>query len=219
LETPRDTKVAKYNMAIRVNENVLWLKISVNDVMVMNVFDGKKLNNRVRGTYKWLRTTWTYKFRHVETYCFYVEYLRYLQLLQITPRKILLSQWLVQKIGVRNQCAYRYEIEVLCVVEARMKGNDKVVPIQLRENSLLIDGRAECNFSATSSVFVDGLESIQAGRMPLPHEVNDRICSRTQSAQDLVVIEAWGDIGTLSRGISSLKIKRWPSKKGRSSSN
>jgi hypothetical protein len=44
----RDTKVAKYNMAIRIDENVLWFNISVNDVMSMDIFDGKKLSNRVR---------------------------------------------------------------------------------------------------------------------------------------------------------------------------
>jgi hypothetical protein len=45
LELACDTKVAKYNMAIRIDENVLWFNISVDDVMSMDMFDGKKQNN------------------------------------------------------------------------------------------------------------------------------------------------------------------------------
>jgi hypothetical protein len=48
LELARNTKVAKYNMAIRIDENVLWFDISVNDVMSVDMFYGKKLNSRVR---------------------------------------------------------------------------------------------------------------------------------------------------------------------------
>jgi hypothetical protein len=115
----------------------------------------------------------------------------------------------------KNECAYRYEIEVLCVMKARMKGENEVAPIQLCESSLLIDDGAECDFSSSGGVFVDGFESIQVGCMFLSHEVNGRICSRTQGAQELVIIEAWGDISTLDNGdSSSLKSKRGLSKKG-----
>lgn len=40
---PGDTKVAENNMAVRVDKDILLLYISVNDIMGMNVLDGKKL--------------------------------------------------------------------------------------------------------------------------------------------------------------------------------
>jgi hypothetical protein len=100
-------------------------------------------------------------------------------------------------------------------MEARMKGENEVIPIQLCESSLLVDDGAERNLTSTSGVLLDGFESIQVGCVLLSHEVNGRVCSRTQGAHELVIIEAWGDVSTLSNGgSSSLKNKRGLIRKG-----
>lgn len=84
-----------------------------------------------------------------------------------------------------------------------MKRKNEVAPIQLCEGSLLIDDCAERDLSATCGVLIDGFESIQMGSVPLSYEVNGRVRSHAQSAQNLVIIEAWGDVGTVSSGTSS----------------
>jgi hypothetical protein len=73
-----------------------------------------------------------------------------------------------------------------------MKRKDKVTSAELSEGSLLIKDRAASDFCAGFGELVDGFESIQVRRVLLPHEVNGRICSHTQGAQDLVIIEARG---------------------------
>ncbi len=73
-----------------------------------------------------------------------------------------------------------------------MKRKDKVTSVKLSESSLLIKDRAGGDFSAGFGVLFDGFQSIQVMRVLLSHEVNDRICSLTQGAQDLVIIEARG---------------------------
>jgi hypothetical protein len=84
---------------------------------------------------------------------------------------------------------HRNEVVVLGIVEACMKRENKVIPIQLGKSSLLILNRSPHNFSPSGGV-LDGFESIQVRRTLLSHEVNSRIASRTQGAQDLVIIEA-----------------------------
>lgn len=97
-------------------------------------------------------------------------------------------------------------------MEACMKRKDKVTSAELIESSLLVNDRAGSDFSASFGELVDGFESIQVRRVLLPHEVNGRICSLTQGAQDLVIIEARGAAGRLSTdgagADGSLKIRR-----------
>lgn len=78
-----------------------------------------------------------------------------------------------------------------------MKRKDKVTSAELSESSLLIKNRAAGDFSTGFGELVDGFESIQVKRVLLPHEVNGSICSLTQGAQDLVIIEARGAVGRL----------------------
>ena len=91
-----------------------------------------------------------------------------------------------------------------------MKRKDKVTSAELIERSLLVNDRAGSDFSPGFGKLVDGFESIQVGGILLPHEVNDRICSFTQGAQDLVIIEARGAVRRLSTDGTggSLKIRR-----------
>ena len=89
MELPSNTEVTKDEMTIRIDENVLWLEISVNYVMRMNVFDGKKLSRCIRRR-RMIEMIGAYEFRHVESNRFHVEYLRCLQCLQITSREVLL---------------------------------------------------------------------------------------------------------------------------------
>jgi hypothetical protein len=79
-----------------------------------------------------------------------------------------------------------------------MKRKDKVTSAELIERSLLINDRAGGDFSPGFGELVDGFESIQMRRVLLPHEVNSCICSLSQGAQDLVIIEARGAVGRLS---------------------
>ena len=106
-----------------------------------------------------------------------------------------------KKSELESLCAYRDEVVVLSIVEACMKRKDKVIPAKLGKSSLLIKDHAAGNFSAGLGVLVDGFESIQVRRMLLSHEVNGRICSRTQSAQEIVIVEARVGVGRL--GIDS----------------
>jgi hypothetical protein len=92
--------------------------------------------------------------------------------------------------GVENFGAYRDEVPVLGIVETCMKRKDKVVSAEHSERSLLIENRAAGDFSAGFGELVDGFESIQVRGGLLPHEVNGRICSLTQGAQELVITEA-----------------------------
>ena len=78
-----------------------------------------------------------------------------------------------------------------------MKRKDKVVSIQFGKSRLLVDDRAGCDLSPRRGVLFDGFERIQVRSMLLSHEVNSRICSRSQGAQELVVIEARGTEGTV----------------------
>lgn len=93
---------------------------------------------------------------------------------------------------------YRNEVIVLGIVEACMKRENKVIPVQLGKSSLFIENRAAPNFSTSRRVLVDGFEGIQARRVLLSHEVNGRVGSRTQCAQDLVIVEARGAEGAVS---------------------
>jgi hypothetical protein len=92
---------------------------------------------------------------------------------------------------------YRNEVVVLGIVEACMKRENKVIPVQLGKSSLLIENRAARDFSPSRSVLVDGFESIQVRRMFLSHEVNGRVGSSTQGAQELVVVKARGGEGAV----------------------
>ena len=94
--------------------------------------------------------------------------------------------------------AYRDEVVVLGIVKACMKRESKVTPIQLGKSSLLIENRAGRDFSPSGGVLVNGFESIQVGRMLLSREVNGRIGSRTQGAQEFVIVEARGAEGAVS---------------------
>ena len=96
--------------------------------------------------------------------------------------------------------AYRDEVVVLGVVEACMKRENKIIPIQLGKSSALLEDRAarDFDFSPFGGVLFDGFESIQVRRMLLSHEVNGRIGSRTQNAQELVIVEARGAEGAVS---------------------
>jgi hypothetical protein len=49
VEEPGHTEVAENNMSICVNENILWLDVSVYDIAGMNVLDGKELNEKLTG--------------------------------------------------------------------------------------------------------------------------------------------------------------------------
>ena len=71
-----------------------------------------------------------------------------------------------------------------------MKRKDKIIPAKLGKSSLLIKDHAASDFSAGLGVLVDGFESIQVRRILLSHEVNGRICSHTQGAQEIVIVEA-----------------------------
>jgi hypothetical protein len=93
---------------------------------------------------------------------------------------------------------YRDEVIVLGIVEACMKRENKVIPAQLGKSSLLIENRTAPDFSPFRGVLVDGFESIQVRRMLLSHEVNGRVGSRTQGAQELVIVEARGAEGAAS---------------------
>jgi hypothetical protein len=99
---------------------------------------------------------------------------------------------------LENLSAYRDEVPVLGIVEARMKWKDKVTSTELIESSLLVKDRAAGDFSASFGELVDGFESIQVMCVLLPRKVNGRICSLTQGAQNLVIIEARGAVGRLS---------------------
>jgi hypothetical protein len=103
--------------------------------------------------------------------------------------------------------AHHDEVVILRVVEARMKGKNKVVSVQLRKSSLFIENGATRDFSSGSRVLVDSFESIQVRGTLLSHKVNGRSSSRTQGTQELVIIEARGAVGTLgvNGGNSSLK--------------
>jgi hypothetical protein len=98
---------------------------------------------------------------------------------------------------LENLGTYRDEVPVFGIVEACMKRKDKVTSAELSESSLLIKNRAAGDFSTGFGELVDGFESIQVKRVLLPHEVNGSICSLTQGAQDLVIIEARGAVGRL----------------------
>jgi len=93
---------------------------------------------------------------------------------------------------------YSDEVVVLGIVEACMKRENKVIPIQLGKSSLFIEYRAARDFSPFGGVLVDGFESIQVRCMLLSHEVNGRIGSRAQVAQELVIVKARGAEGTVS---------------------
>ncbi len=93
---------------------------------------------------------------------------------------------------------YRDEVVILGIVEACMKWENKVIPVQLGKSSLLIENCAARDFSPSGSILVDGFESIQVRRMLLSHEVDGRIGSRAQGAQELVVVKARGAEGTVS---------------------
>jgi hypothetical protein len=93
---------------------------------------------------------------------------------------------------------YRDEVVVLGIVEACMKWENKVVPVQFGKSSLLIENRAARDFSPSGGVLVDGFESIQVRRTLLSHEVNGRVGSGTQGTQELVIVEARGAEGAAS---------------------
>lgn len=109
---------------------------------------------------------------------------------------------------MENLDAYRDEVPVFGIVEACMKREDKVTSAELSESSLLIKNRAAGDFSAGFCELFDGFESIQVRRVLLPHEVNGRICSLTQGAQDVVIIEARGAIGRLGTDCADGSLKK-----------
>jgi hypothetical protein len=99
---------------------------------------------------------------------------------------------------LENLSAYRDEVPALGIVEAGVKCNDKVTSAELCERSFLIKDRVPGNIYASFSDFVDGFDNIQVNRGLLPREINGRIYSRTQGAQELVIIKVRGAVGRLS---------------------
>jgi hypothetical protein len=69
---PGNTKVAKNDVTVRVNKDVLLLYVSVYDIMGMNVLDSKKLRCGLEEAESLTRRR-AYKFCHVESYCFHVK--------------------------------------------------------------------------------------------------------------------------------------------------
>ena len=182
------TEIAEYNMSIGVDEDVLGFKVSVNNITCVSMLDGKKLGEQISAG------------QNVELIgsqappCKIVQLLHQVsasfeglgdRLQEGTPTSTMSKE----KHEVGYMHAHRNEVVVLSVVKACMKRENKVIPIQLGEGSLLILNRAPHSFSPSSGV-LDGFESIQVRRTLLSHEINSRIASRTQDAQDLVIIEA-----------------------------
>ena len=87
--------------------------------------------------------------------------------------------------GSGNLGAYREEVPELGIVKASTKWKDKIASTELCESRLLVKDRADI-----SAALVDDFESIQESRVLLPDEVNGRIFSHTQHAQDIVIIMA-----------------------------
>lgn len=48
VKQPGNTEVTEYDVTIGVDEDVLWLKVSMDDVVGVNMLDGKKLGGGVR---------------------------------------------------------------------------------------------------------------------------------------------------------------------------
>ena len=109
---------------------------------------------------------------------------------------------------MENLSAYRDKVPVLGIVEACMERKDKFTSVELSESGLLVHDRAAGDFSAVFGELVDGFESIQVTRVFLPHEVNGRICSLTQFAQDLVVIETRSVVGRLGTDDADRSLKK-----------
>lgn len=99
---------------------------------------------------------------------------------------------------MENLSTNRDEVPALGIVEACMKRKDEVTSVELIESTLLIKDRTGGDFSAGLGELFDGFESIQVMRPLLSYKVNGRICSRTQAAQDLIIIKARGAVGRLS---------------------
>ena len=184
-------------MAISVDEDVLRLKVSMSNVVGMNVLDGKKLSEGIRGgqIIELIDSQAPpYKIVHLSH-----QMSAHFEGLEDHPQGCspisIISE---EKQDTGYMRAYRDEVVVLGVVEACMKRENKTIPIQLFESSLLIENRAACDFSPFEGVFVGGFESIQVRRMFLSHEINLRIGSRTQGAQELVIVEARGAGGGVS---------------------
>ena len=107
-----------------------------------------------------------------------------------------------QEVGYMR--AHRNEVVVLGIVEACMKRENEVIPIQLGKSSLLVLNRSPYNFSPSGGV-LDFFESIQVRRTLFSYEVNSRIASGTQGAQELVIVEARRADGAVSIDNGSLE--------------
>ena len=178
-------------MSISIDEDILRLKVSMNNVVGVNMLNGKKLSEKIRGgQIVELMDPQAPPYKIVHLLHQVAALLEGLEdhLQGCSPISIMSE-------GERDtgyMRAYHDEVVVIVIVEACMKRENKVVPTQLGKSSLLIANRAESDFSPFGGVLVDGLESIQVRRMLLSHEVNGRSGSRTQSAQELVIVKARG---------------------------
>lgn len=91
VKQPGDTKVSKNNVSVRVNKHVLGLNISMYNIVRMNVLDSKELHHGLEET-NYLLDKGTYKFCHIESYCFHVKFFLFKKVLQITSREVFLFQ-------------------------------------------------------------------------------------------------------------------------------
>ena len=86
-----NAEITENDVAVCIDKDVLGFKVSVYDVMCVDVLNGKELNNifRLRKTNDKKRDT--YEFCHVEPNRFLVKFFQSLQALEITSREVLLS--------------------------------------------------------------------------------------------------------------------------------
>jgi hypothetical protein len=99
--------------------------------------------------------------------------------------------------------AYREEVPVLGIVKACTEWEYKVASAEPSESSLLIKDRADM-----SAALVDDFGSVQVRRVLLPHDINSRNFSRTQDAQEIVIICAREAAGRLSTTLKKRSLVR-----------
>jgi hypothetical protein len=104
---------------------------------------------------------------------------------------------------LENFGAYREEVPVVGIVIACTEWEYKIASTEPSESSLLTKDRADM-----SAALVDDFESVQVRRVLLSHEINNRNFSRTQHAQEIVIISARDAAGKLDTGGADGSLKK-----------